>query len=156
MGSLLYECASHEKLDLLPFWIAAFQLQWQINRPAHYFVGAQLSLILSLAKVEHNLLCPEIIASIHQSLKSSMDTEQEKKKKNKLAARGSSADAVTMSGLIGDTDDIVQTNNLFSFEGLSVMPPDANVSSKNPLYILKSRLLKGRESHSLTELTKLH
>ena len=26
MGSLLYECASHEKLDLLPFWISAFQV----------------------------------------------------------------------------------------------------------------------------------
>ena len=35
MGSLLYECASHEKLDLLSFWISAFQLQWQINRPGY-------------------------------------------------------------------------------------------------------------------------
>ncbi len=26
MGSLLYECASHEKLDLLPFWISTFQV----------------------------------------------------------------------------------------------------------------------------------
>ena len=39
MGSLLYECASHEKLDLLPFWITTFQHQWQLHRPGHFFIG---------------------------------------------------------------------------------------------------------------------
>ena len=70
MGSLLYECASHEKLDLLSFWISAFQLQWQINRPGYCFVGAQLALITAMSKMEQNLISSEIIASILQSLKS--------------------------------------------------------------------------------------
>ena len=39
MGSLLYECASQEKLDLLPFWITTFQHQWQLHRPGHFFTG---------------------------------------------------------------------------------------------------------------------
>ena len=42
MGSLLYECASHEKLDLLPFWITTFQHQWQLHRPGHFFIGMYL------------------------------------------------------------------------------------------------------------------
>ena len=70
MGSLLYECASHEKLDLLSFWISAFQLQWQINRPGYCFVGSQLALITTMSKMEQTLICSEIIASILQSLKS--------------------------------------------------------------------------------------
>ena len=39
MGSLLYECASNEKLELLPFWITTFQHQWQLHRPGHFFTG---------------------------------------------------------------------------------------------------------------------
>ena len=77
MGSLLYECASHEKLDLLSFWISAFQLQWQINRPGYCFVGAQLALITAMSKMEQNLISSEIIASILQSLKSRLVQQKE-------------------------------------------------------------------------------
>ncbi len=66
MGSLLYECASHEKLDLLSFWISTFQLHWQINRPGNCFVGAQLSLITAMSKLEgQNLICSEVPRKHH-------------------------------------------------------------------------------------------
>ena len=51
MGSLLYECASHEKLDLLPFWITTFQHQWQLHRPGHFFIGMYALLKSVLSKV---------------------------------------------------------------------------------------------------------
>lgn len=79
MGSILYECASHEKLDLLPFWISAFQLLWQLNRPGHYYVGAQLAMLLTVAKVDQTLVCPEIVTSIYQGLKAKLDGLLQKK-----------------------------------------------------------------------------
>ena len=140
MGSLLYECASHEKLDLLSFWISAFQLQWQINRPGNCFVGSQLSLIKAMAKSEDNLICSEIVASIIQSLKSRIDLTKKCKKSQ-----------VSVLDIINnESNDIVMTNSLFSFEGLNTLPMNVSISKKaNPLKTMQK--IKGQSVHSLGE-----
>lgn len=138
MGSLLYECASHEKLDLcLAFWVAAFQLQWQIERPGHFFVGHQLAIISAMSRLEQNLICPEIVASVSQSLKSRLDVQPH-------------AQGPTMAELI----DNVEIGRLLSFEGLSGIPLEADVSTKNPLRMIQSKILGGKAAHALYELKK--
>lgn len=140
MGSLLYECASHEKLDLLSFWISAFQLQWQINRPGHCFVGAQLALIKKMSKLEQRLICSEIVVSIIQSLKSMLDQQKKCKKSNALVH-----DIVT-----NEANETVLINSLFVFENLGHLPLDTNVNKKaNPLKAM--RKMSGHASHSLAE-----
>ena len=131
LGSLLYECASHEKLDLLPFWISTFQLQWQLNRPGHCFVGAQLELIEELARVENELICPEIITSVTQSLKAKM---------NKQAKKTTIKDLATL--------DTVHAN-LVSFSGLDVLALQGNLSAKSPLHMINNGCLSGRAVHTL-------
>ena len=135
LGSLLYECASHEKLDLLPFWISTFQLQWQLSRPGHCFVGAQLELIEELARVEHELICPEIITSVTQSLKTKL---QKKTKKQ-------------MSTVMEYWQDSVHAN-LVAFSGLDVLPLHGDLSAKTPLHMISSGRLSGRTVHTLTNL----
>ena len=56
--------------------------------------------------------------------------------------------------MISDEEEFSVTNSLFGFEGLNVIPLESNVSSANPLYILKSKMLSGRGAHSLSQLTK--
>lgn len=139
MGSLLYECASHEKLDLLSFWISAFQLQWQINRPGNCFVGAQLSLIMAMAKTEKNLICPEIIASIMQNLRS-------KEEKHKKALHGKDS----FKDLLSTKNDVISLNSLCHFEGLNAMSLETEVkSTTNPLLMMKK--MNGRAAHALNE-----
>ena len=56
--------------------------------------------------------------------------------------------------MISDEEEFSVTNSLFGFEGLNVIPLESNVSSANPLYILKSKMLSGQGAHSLSQLTK--
>ena len=40
MGSILYECASQEKMDVLPLYLQVFHsIVWQLGRPGQPFAG---------------------------------------------------------------------------------------------------------------------
>ena len=86
MGSILYECASQEKLDMLPFYLQMFQELWQIGRPNQLLLGKQMKLLVKLTSQENTncynrlerglvnrLVNPEIVASAYQGLQYQLD-----------------------------------------------------------------------------------
>ena len=99
---------------------------------------------MDLSKLEQSLICSEIVSSICQSLKSRMDHYKRKTKKK----------SILRDLMVSDEEELNVTNSLFGFEGLTVMPLTSNVTSENPLYILKSKYLSGHGAHSLNQLTK--
>ena len=54
---------------------------------------------------------------------------------------------------ICEEEDLGVTNSLFGFENLNVLPLNDNVSSPNPLRVIKSKILSGYSTHTLTQLT---
>merc|ERR1712080_815900 len=93
MGSILYECASQEKLDMLPFYIQFFQKFWEIGKPAQPHLGHQMRILVKLTAQDHmdccgeqGLVCrlvnPEIVTSLYQGLKYKFDFYAYERRKN--------------------------------------------------------------------------
>ena len=55
---------------------------------------------------------------------------------------------------ICEEEDLGVTNSLYGFENLNVLPLNDNVTSLNPLRVIKSKILSGYSTHTLTQLTK--
>lgn len=78
MGSILYECASQEKMDVLPVYLQVFHSLWQLGRPGQLFAGHQLALIMKLSRCSglvNALVTPELVVSISQELKKKCDQQ---------------------------------------------------------------------------------
>ena len=84
MASILYECASQEKLDMLPFYIKIFQFIWDIGKPGQLLIGPQMAMLEKLTSQKHTecsgqrglinrLVNPEIVTSIYQGLQYKFD-----------------------------------------------------------------------------------
>ena len=76
MGSILYECASQEKMDVLPVYLQVFISLWQLGRPGQLFAGQQLALMIKLSRCSrlvNSLVTPELVMSISQDLKKKCD-----------------------------------------------------------------------------------
>ena len=132
-------------------------------------IGPQLSLIMELSKHKQSLICSEIVSSISQSLKLRMDLH--KKRTNKQSTLKDLMVCILslcwhycsflwiifwwiLLFQICEEEDLGVTNSLFGFENLNVMPLNVNVSSPNPLRVIKSKILSGYSTHTLNQLTK--
>ena len=84
MASILYECASQEKLDMLPFYIQIFQDLWNIGKPGQLLLGHQIRMLVKLTAQKdtdrlgerglvNRLVNPEIISSVYQGLQYNLD-----------------------------------------------------------------------------------
>ena len=127
---------------------------------------------MELSKHKQSLICSEIVSSISQSLKLRMDlhkkrTNKQSTLKDLMVCMKSNYIAVTCMYImciiniwtyfrfqICEEEDLGVTNSLYGFENLNVLPLNDNVTSLNPLRVIKSKILSGYSTHTLTQLTK--
>ena len=127
---------------------------------------------MELSKHKQSLICSEIVSSISQSLKLRMDlhkkrTNKQSTLKDLMVCMKSNYSAVTCMYImciiniwtyfrfqICEEEDLGVTNSLYGFENLNVLPLNDNVTSLNPLRVIKSKILSGYSTHTLTQLTK--
>ena len=127
---------------------------------------------MELSKHKQSLICSEIVSSISQSLKLRMDlhkkrTNKQSTLKDLMVCMKSNYIAVTCMYImciiniwtyfrfqIREEEDLGVTNSLYGFENLNVLPLNDNVTSLNPLRVIKSKILSGYSTHTLTQLTK--
>ena len=124
---------------------------------------------MELSKHKQSLICSEIVSSISQSLKLRMDlhkkrTNKQSTLKDLMVCLKSNYIAVTCMYIINiwtyfrfqicEEEDLGVTNSLYGFENLNVLPLNDNVTSLNPLRVIKSKILSGYSTHTLTQLTK--
>ena len=127
---------------------------------------------MELSKHKQSLICSEIVSSISQSLKLRMDlhkkrTNKQSTLKDLMVCIKSNYIAVTCMYImciiniwtyfrfqICEEEDLGVTNSLYGFENLNVLPLNDNVTSLNPLRVIKSKILSGYSTHTLTQLTK--
>ena len=85
MAAILYECASQEKLDMLPFYTKIFQDLWNIGKPGQLLFGHQMKILVKLTTQKHGdcrgdrglvnrLVNPEIVMSVYQGLQYKLDS----------------------------------------------------------------------------------
>ena len=84
LASILYECASQEKLDMLPFYLKLFQDVWNVGQPGQLLYGHQIRLLLNLTsqkfgnsykghQLVNRLVNPEVVKSVYQGLRLKLD-----------------------------------------------------------------------------------
>ena len=84
LASILYECASQEKLDMLPIYLKLFQDLWSIGQSGQLLLGNQMKLMLKLTSQKfvnsyrenglvNRLVNPEIVESVYQGLLCKLD-----------------------------------------------------------------------------------
>lgn len=156
LGSLLYECASHEKLDVLPFWMSIFHLLWHWERDgSHHFAGDQISVLLSLASSTPNrLICPEIVASISQECKRRFDAAIKTNGKEEIF-QFLSGNRDQGCGIRSEKFSSQSLSKILSSENLTSSPLhnlDIEKLDNNPLRWLSKTHVSGKTVHSLLKV----
>ena len=88
LASILYECASQEKLDMLPFYIKLFLDLWSFGQPGKLLFGHQMKLMLTLTSQKfgysskgnglvNRVVNPEIVKSVYQGFLLKLDRYKE-------------------------------------------------------------------------------